>query len=77
MKYVVKMKNVGRNKSTEEQEFDSAPGYNELYGMAMKHLASSGIDFDTKAEGFPILDGKIYVGGFRHVGDFTVEEKAG
>lgn len=73
MKYTVKMWDVGRNNASVEKTFDHEPDYSDLRGMVGSHLASSIVEFFTDAEQLPITDGRIVVGGFRPVGNFSIE----
>ena len=72
MQYIVKMWDVGRTKASAEKTFDHEPDYSDLRGMVGCHLASSIVEFFTDAEQLPITDGRIIVGGFRPVGNFSI-----
>lgn len=75
--FKVTISNLGRNKATEVREFEEAPYYEELYGMAAKYLLSSDVDFYVKSgnpnDGVYPVSGYV-AAGFHNVGDFMIEE---
>ena len=75
----VTMTNLGRTRATEMQLFKLDPEFDDLYGMAKKHLYSDGIDFmikhgDPEEGDYPVSG--IVTAGAHDVGKFKIEEES-
>lgn len=68
-------KELGRNNATFESTVTTEIDYKTLYRLAKPHLASSSIEFTivNSDETTGTIKGVVLVGGFRPVGEFSVE----
>jgi hypothetical protein len=74
MSYKVSFENLGRTKKSYSFISEKEPDYEVLRKGTGDNLMSGEIDFNVSSEGNGVICGGVYVGGFRHVGDFTIEK---